>query len=211
MSDFERTFGEGADILKIVEEINDSIQQDRPSTYAPEWFETYAEASEWAKRNPGQLIKRHPVAGYERIIKAKSTVKATNHIWSIDPDAREIPDSASSVWGYWKSMNDQNESPEKIEAYLRDVVKMNGVSLAAPMNVPQPPLHKIVSSLTRVGMGLTPLSRDYCLIERLPSPNEWAEVLAVLITDEQQTTLWGYIDFQEVYDALVCKVGPTNN
>ena len=207
MSDFERIFGEGADIDQIIGEINDSYRQERREESSTEWFQTYAEASEWAKKNPGQRITRHPVSGYEQVIKTIPPTKIVSYVWSIDPDAEEIIDMGcpSNVWGYWKSMTDDNEPPEKISKYLRDVVSMNGVCRARPIDVPQPPLPIVIASLEKAGMGLTPLSKDYCMIERLPGTNNWGENLAALITEDGETTLWGNIDFDEVYDALTCK------
>lgn len=205
MSDFERTFGESADIDQIIGEINSSFRQENRSEPSTAWFKTYTEASDWAKKNPGQRITRHPVSGYEQVVKPKAPSKAASHVWSIDPAAVEMDlENPSNVWSYWRSMTDNNDPPEKITKYLRDVVSMDGVCKAKPMDSPQPALSNIITSLDKAHMRLIPLSTECCMIEELPNRGR-SESLAALITENGVTTLWGNIDLDGVYDALVCK------
>ncbi|HEX8596709.1 MAG TPA: hypothetical protein VF682_26020 [Pseudomonas sp.] len=207
MSDFERTFGAGADVMGIIDEINSSFRAERPTEPERQWFETFEEARRWAKTNPGQKFTRHQVSGYEQVVKAETANPAISHIWSIDPDAGEITDTGGTgtAWGYWQRMIQNNEPRDKVTAYLRDSVSMGGECWGTMMDVAQPPLAKVVASLKKVGMGLAPFTKDTCMIERLPSQGDEGENLAVLITEDGKTMLWGYIDFTAVYDALTCQ------
>lgn len=203
MSDFETIFGAGADILDVIDGINASNKRESLAEAEPEYFSTFVEAKEWAKNNPGQSFTGNQESGYYPKRKPNPGPRKC-FVWSIDPDAPEVESSNNfcNVGGYFDRMIKDGDSPTKIARYLTDVVSSGGVSMHAGMTSPQPPLAKIVASLAKAGFCLSPLSKEFCLIEEL---GQEPQNEAVLITLNGETTLSGYYKFWEIHSALMCE------
>lgn len=66
MSDFERTFGAGADVTSIIDGFNRSFLRDQEESFnedkqlQKQWFPTFQLANAWLKQNPGRVITRSP-------------------------------------------------------------------------------------------------------------------------------------------------------
>ena len=213
MSDFERIFGAGASMEKIIDSIDRNNQLEKrekeviSDRNSKKKFNTFQEPADWTKRNSEQIITRPPDGN--RFFEVTKNIYEKREFFtiSINPGDIKVTDSysaQSTSWSINEMMSDPELKMDSIRNYLKSLVSINGIS--EEMVVTRSPLPRVemLESIVRAGWRLYPVSTSICLLDNVDYADDEGSIDGALITENGRTSIISGNNFSKrMHDALV--------
>lgn len=211
MGDFERTFGAGFDAADIIDNFSREGREsytnykDNDKINSTKEFNSFQEASEWAKNNPGKAIKRNPMGlGFIEVKLPKANLTQF-FVIQINPGSIEKTEyfKADTVSDMIEGML-ESESPDfnEMERYAIDICAINGCASESYITDPPKLLPDMQKALLEHDWILYPVSAEVCLINNVAYGYQGC-IEGILITYNKKTKLIAGLPlYKKMYAAI---------